>query len=204
MNLFAEGLIIGFLASVPIGPISILIIQRTINRNRFSGFFSGIGAAFSDTFYASIAGFSMVLVLNFIKQHEMLFKTFGSLILIILGLIILFSHPEKYNKKGKFNNNYFKLAVSTFLLTLSNPLIVFMHLAIFSGFQVSLHIDKPLEAAILLPGFLTGAIIWWFTLTGLISIFRKRFNLIFCLWLNRIAGSVILLSVIVTYLIWLL
>lgn len=204
MKLFFEGILIGFLASVPIGPISILIIQRTINRNRLAGFYSGFGAALSDTLYASIAGFSMVLVLNFIKQNEIVFKTSGSVILVLLGIIILFSHPEKFKKEKKYNKNPVQIIGSTFLLTLSNPLIVFMHLAIFSGFQVSLQLGKPLEAVFLLSGFFTGALLWWVTLTGIINFFRAKFNLIFCLWLNRIAGSAIILIVIITYVFWIL
>lgn len=204
MTIFFEGILIGFLASIPIGPVSILIIQRTINRNRLTGFFSGIGAALSDTFYASIAGFSMVLVLNFIREHEFLFKTLGSAILLLLGFIILFSKPKKTEKEKTENSTYLKVIISTFLLTVSNPLIVFMHLAIFSGFQISLQIEKTAEAIFLLSGFLIGAVLWWFILTGLLTVFKKRFSLIFGIWLNRIAGSAIVIMVFVTYLIWFL
>jgi threonine/homoserine/homoserine lactone efflux protein len=201
---FLEGLLIGMLASMPLGPVSILIIQRTVNRNRLTGFFSGAGAAFSDTIYATIAGFSMVLVIGFIRENEMIVRILGSMVLIVMGLIISFSHPERYEQKNTFNKpGYFRSLFSTFLITLTNPAIIFLHLAIFSGFGVALTIEEPYQAFFILLGFLIGAFIWWFTLTGIISLFRKRFSMKICLWFNRIAGSTIVLLVIVSFLVWL-
>lgn len=202
--LFWEGLLIGLLASLPVGPVSILIIQRTVNRSRLTGFFSGIGAAFSDTLYASVAGFSMVLVIGFIRENEMLVRILGSLVLIVMGLLISFSHPERYTQKNKLHRpGYLRSLFGTFLITLSNPAIIFLHLAIFSGFGVALTIEKPIQAFFVLSGFLIGALVWWFTLTGIISLLRKRFSMKICLWFNRIAGSTIVLLVIVSFLVWL-
>ena len=201
---FFEGLLVGLLASMPVGPVSILIIQRTVNRNRWSGFFSGIGAAFSDTLYATIAGFSMVLVISFIRENEMVVRILGSLVLLILGLLIAFSHPEKYAEKNKSGKpGYLRSMAGTFLITLTNPAIIFLHLAVFSGFGIALSIEKPYQAFFVLFGFLMGALTWWFTLSGIISLFRKKFSLKICLWFNRIAGSTIILLVIVSFLIWL-
>jgi len=201
---FLEGLLIGLLASLPVGPVSILVIQRTVNRSRLSGFFTGIGAAFSDTLYASVAGFSMVLVIGFIRENELLVRILGSLVLIVMGLLISFSHPERYAKKNQLSKpGYLRSLIGTFLITLTNPAIIFLHLAIFSGFGIALTIEEPYQAFFVLMGFLIGAFIWWFTLTGIISLFRKRFNMKICLWFNRIAGSTIVLLVIVSFLVWL-
>ncbi|MGD9978486.1 MAG: hypothetical protein AB7S54_11200, partial [Bacteroidales bacterium] len=66
MTLLIKGIIIGLMASIPLGPIGVLCIQRTINKGKISGFFSGLGAATADTIFAAIAGFSLSFIINFI------------------------------------------------------------------------------------------------------------------------------------------
>ena len=64
-NIF-DGLVIGISASIPLGPIGVLVVQRTLNKGHLSGFVSGLGAALSDTIYAVIAGFSLSFIVGFI------------------------------------------------------------------------------------------------------------------------------------------
>ena len=49
-----RGLAIGILVSAPMGPIGVLCIQRTLNKGRWSGFVTGLGASISDLGYAGI------------------------------------------------------------------------------------------------------------------------------------------------------
>ena len=65
-----QGVSVGFMASVPLGPIGVLCIQRTLSRGRLSGFASGLGAATSDLIYAIIAGFSVSMVMEFVQSQE--------------------------------------------------------------------------------------------------------------------------------------
>jgi len=198
-NLLFEGILIGFLASVLLGPTGILVIQRTVNQNQLSGIFSGMGAAVSDTIYAGISGFSVAIIFHFIREYEVLFKTGISIILLLLGVIILFSNPEKYsNKEFKSNKNYFKNFITTFIVAASNPLIMFVHLALFALFGIVLDINNPMGALFILLGFLIGALIWWFSLTGVISKLKKRISKKIFLQFNRIAGSTIILIVLVS------
>ena len=65
-----EGISVGFIASIPLGPIGVLCIQRTLNNGRRSGFASGAGAASSDFVYAVVAGFSISMITDFIDEHR--------------------------------------------------------------------------------------------------------------------------------------
>ena len=49
-----KGFLIGVLASAPMGPVGILTVQRTLNKGRWEGFATGIGASISDILYAII------------------------------------------------------------------------------------------------------------------------------------------------------
>lgn len=196
MYLLLEGVLIGVLASMPLGPVNILVIQRTISRSRKEGFFSGLGVALSDTLYASFAAFSVGFILQFIKEYDLVFRITVSMLLLLLGLFIFFTNPGKNGAAAdNEKSNYLKRFISTFFLTVSNPLIIFLHLALFTSFGIALNVNHPAEAIVVLFGFLAGAITWWFSITGIVSRFRNLFSLKICLWFNRIAGSVIVLLI---------
>lgn len=195
-NYWLTGILIGILATAPLGPVSILVLQRTLNHNRRVGFYSGIGVALSDILYASLSGFGMVLILGIIKQNELWFRIGGAAILLALGVIIFLSHPERYSiKRIKKRTSPTSHMAATFAIAISNPYVVFYHLAIFSGFGIALSIEKPYMAFFILLGFFTGDIFWWFSLTWLIDRFRKRFSLKLLLWVNRLAGAGIVIFV---------
>ena len=72
LDFIFKGMLIGVIASAPMGPVGILCVQRTLNKGRWFGFATGIGAAVSDIIYAAFAGFGMSFVMDFITndQHQ--------------------------------------------------------------------------------------------------------------------------------------
>lgn len=200
LSLFFKGIIIGLAVSVPLGPIGVLIIQRTVNKNRISGFLSGMGASITDVIYAVVAGFSLTYIIDFIRAHELTFQLFGALMVLALGLFIFLKNPvndlKKYKRKG---SSYFQDLLSTFLITFPNPLVVFIFLGIFASSGIVFQIDQPLAAILLIGGVFLGANCWWLTLTGLVSLFRHKFNLRVLWWFNKIAGVVIILLVVISF-----
>ena len=105
MNLsyIVDGLVVGFSASVPLGPIGVLCIQRTLNKGRLSGFISGLGAAMSDTIYAIIAGFSLSFIVGFIETQLLWIQIIGAVILISMGLKIYNTNPAEQLRRQKRN-----------------------------------------------------------------------------------------------------
>ena len=88
MLLIIKGLLVGIIASAPMGPVGILCIQRTLNKGRAYGIVTGAGAALSDIIYALMTGLGMSFVMDFIDQKENLFwlKLAGSLMLLVFGI----------------------------------------------------------------------------------------------------------------------
>jgi len=200
LSLFIKGIVMGLAVSVPLGPIGVLIVQRTLNKNRYSGFFSGMGASISDTLYAILAGFGVSYILDFIKDHVLIFHIIGGLVILLLGVHIFFKNPRqdvnKYRTKG---NSYLQDMVSTFLITFPNPMVVFVFLAVFASSGVVFQLDQPSQAFFMILGVFTGANIWWFSLTSIINAFRHRFNLRVIWWFNKISGGVLMLLVIISF-----
>lgn len=196
LYLFIQGIFIGVLISLPVGPVNIMVIQQTISKSRLEGFFSGLGVAISDTLYAILAGFSVAFILQIIREYGMLFKIIVSLVLAVVGVFILFSKPGKNPQvvpAGK--GSYVKRFISAFLLTAANPLVVFLYMALFTTFGIVLSLSNPVQTIAIMSGFLFGAIAWWFSITGIINRFKDKFTQRVCIAINRITGGSILLII---------
>lgn len=199
LTLITKGILIGLLVSIPLGPIGVLVIQRTVNKSRIAGLLTGLGATLSDTLYAVIAGFSLTFVIDFIRENEILFQTIGSLVLLGMGIHIFFKNPITDLRRNRLRGNtHFKDIVSSFLLTFSNPLSVFVFLAVFASSGVAINIEKPYHAFFVVLGIFTGAFVWWFSLSGFVSLFRHKINLRILWWINKTAGVVVVIFVLVT------
>ena len=70
VDLVFKGMLIGMIASAPMGPVGILCVQRTLNKGRGYGFATGLGAAVSDIIYAGITGFGMAFVMDFVNNDQ--------------------------------------------------------------------------------------------------------------------------------------
>ena len=189
-----KGLIVGFLASIPLGPVGVLCIQRTINKGRTSGVFSGMGAATVDSFYALVAAFGLTFIINFIVEQQFYIQLIGGGVLIFLGVKIFNTNPIRQirrhrRKKNKLIEDYF----SVFLLTLSNPLALFLFVAAFAGIGMVGSDNRSLKSSFIILGVFLGAMIWWFALTFFINLFRKKFRLKQLWWINKIAGLIIII-----------
>ncbi len=189
-----KGLVIGFLASVPLGPVGVLCIQRTINKGRRSGLFSGMGAATVDAFFALVAALGLTFIINFIEEQQFYIQLVGGVILIVLGARIFYANPIKQirrhrRRKNKLIEDYF----SVLFLTLSNPVAIFLFVAAFAGIGIVTSKDSSLKSSFIVVGVFFGAMIWWFALTFFVNLFRKRFRLKQLWWINKIAGIIVVI-----------
>ena len=192
VTILFKGMMIGMLVSAPMGPIGLLCIQRTLNKGRWHGFYTGIGAACSDVFYALLTCLGMGIVVDFIQQHQESLQIAGSLLLMLFGYYIYRSNPSKILTKPKETSNYYQDIVSSFFLTLSNPFIIFFFLALFARFGFIEPEDQLLKMITGLLGIVAGALGWWLLITSLVGKVRSNFN-VRGLWLmNRIVGVVIM------------
>lgn len=194
IELFFRGVIIGLMASIPLGPVGVLCIQRTISKNFRSGFISALGAATADTLFASIAFFALAFITSFMEAHFVLLKILGGLCIIFVGCNIFFSNPVvqiRRNRAGK--SNLWQDFISVFFITLSNFVFILVFVALFATFGLSYEgIPRGNEIA-MITGVFCGCTAWWLILTATVNMFRRRFRPRHLLWINRISGAVIIL-----------
>ncbi|NDV47137.1 LysE family translocator [Paludibacter sp. 221] len=193
LDLIIKGIIIGLCISVPLGPIGMLCVQRTLNRGRKYGIATGLGATTSDLVYTVVMLFFLQFVIGFIEEHRMVFQIIGTVIVIIFGYFIFKSHPSAQphpNERSK--GNIFSDYITAFGLTFSNPLILFVLMALFARFSF-IPENSPLSTYIIgISSILLGAFAWWCLLTYIVSHFRDKLTIRGLRTINIITGCIIM------------
>lgn len=178
------------------GPVGVLCIQRTLNKGRWYGFITGIGACVSDIIYALFTGFGMSFVMNFVgnEHNRFILQISGSVVLLLFGIYCYRSNPTKNmhksnkNQKGTLAHN----GITAFLVTLSNPLIIFLFIFLFAQFAFVVN-DRPFEMTVGYASIILGAMLWWFGLTWLIDKVRGKFDYNGILLINRVVGCIVVI-----------
>jgi threonine/homoserine/homoserine lactone efflux protein len=195
VDLVFKGMLIGMIASAPMGPVGVLCVQRTLNKGRWYGFVTGLGAATSDLIYALLTGFGMSFVMEFIDnpQYKFYLQIFGSILLFCFGYYCYKSDPRKKvhtgkkKQKGTLLHNY----VTAFIVTFSNPLIILLFLATFAQFAFVVP-EHPVEMSLGYLSIIGGALLWWYGLTWLVDRIREFFSLNSIVLINRIIGTIVM------------
>ena len=202
LNFISKGMLIGIIASAPMGPVGVLCVQRTLNKGRWYGFITGIGAAVSDMIYAAITGYGMSYVMDVlsIQQTKMYLQIVGSVMLLLFGLYTYRSDPtKKIHNSGNGKGTLWHNGVTAFLVTFSNPLIIFLFLACYAQFAFVMP-NHPFEMFVGFLSIVFGALLWWYGLTWLIDKIRGKFDANGIKIINQFIGSVVVLCSIIMFL----
>lgn len=195
-QLFLKGLLVGIVASAPMGPVGVLCIQRTMQKGRIYGLVTGAGAALSDIIYALMTGYGMSFVLEFIDNERNLFimKLIGSLMLFIFGIYMFRTDPNKCIRPvSKNKGTVFHNFLTAFFVTLSNPLIIFLFIALFNMFTFIIP-GNLFGQCVGYISIVAGAMLWWLGLTYIINKMKKNFGVTGIKRLNMTIGSVVLVA----------
>lgn len=187
------GILIGILISAPMGPIGMLVIQRTLNKGRTAAFFTGVGASLSDIVYCLLTGLGLSFVTDFIESNQNLLQVIGSLVLIIYAVYLFKNNPSRSLKpQVESATNYWRDFVTGFLFTFSNPLILFFIIGLFARFNFLDTHYRFYHYIIGYTSIIVGAVGWWFLITFFVNKVRAHFN-VRSLWLVNRSIAVILL-----------
>lgn len=193
-----RGLAIGVLISAPMGPVGILCIQRTLDKGRREGLYTGIGAALSDLFYCLLTGFGLSFIEEFLERNQNVIQLVGSAVLIAFGIYLFKKNPSAdIRKNTPVPTSKKKSILGGFLFTFSNPLILFLIIGLFARFNFSLPDIKFYHLIVGYAGIFAGAVGWWYLVTFFVDKVRAHFNLRSMWLINRIIGTIILIFALV-------
>ncbi|HEV7733887.1 MAG TPA: LysE family transporter [Candidatus Binatia bacterium] len=189
---FLQGLAIGVAMSAPMGPVNVLCIRRTLVHGFWPGLAAGLGAATADTLYGVVAAFGVSMVASFLTTHATPLQVGGGVVLCALGLRTLMAAPPQLTT-GPVPTRVLAWGFwSTFLLTLSNPLMLVSLGAIFAAVGLGDEAITTRESIVLCLGVATGAVAWWGSLIAAVDWLRPRIEARGLRWVNVVSGGLLL------------
>jgi threonine/homoserine/homoserine lactone efflux protein len=190
VHLFIEGILIGFVVAVPVGPLGLLCINRALAMGALCGLFSGFGVASADALAAGIAALGITLISAFLLEHQMALRLVGGIFLCYLGYKIYRTRPGAQLPPSNVSG-LFSAYATTFLLTFSNPMTILSFVAIYAGWGVQSLREHYLSAAVLTSGVFAGSALWWVLLFGGMTLFRDAFNARVMAMIHKVSGTII-------------
>ena len=192
LTIFLKGILIGFAMAVPVGPIGIMCIRKTLTDGRLHGLMIGLGTATADLLYACVAAFGLTIVSDAIVTERTWIRLVGGSFLLFLGVRTFRAHPA--DPKALVNSSgLLGSYLSTGFLTLTNPTTIFAFIAVFAALGLGDELSI-VSASTLVIGVFIGSGLWFLFLSSGVIFFRKKLDIIGLRWVNRIAGILIILS----------
>jgi threonine/homoserine/homoserine lactone efflux protein len=184
-----KGMMVGIVIAVPVGPVGVLCIRRTILDGRLAGLFSGLGAATADSFFGIIAGFGLTVISDSLLYYQDWLRIGAAGFLLYVGITALMSEPTARNRSGNDPEGLFGDFASTFVLTITNPVTILSFIAIFGAIGFAGEEATLPHAAMLVAGVWLGSFFWWVGLVAGAGFLRMTFQRQHLVWINRGSGG---------------
>lgn len=186
------GTIIGFSVAAPVGPIALLIMRRSLNEGRLSGFVSGLGAATADLLCGLVAALGVTALTGLIASHHTSLQLVGGIFMIWLGVhAFRAKDPATATKRPLHERNLLLAYVFTFLLTMSNPLTLLGMIGVVAAAGVGGPTYSPADTVALGGGIFLGSAAWWLLLSNLAGWLGRKVGHHVLHVINMIAGVLI-------------
>ncbi|MFH1195356.1 MAG: LysE family transporter [bacterium] len=192
LTIFLKGMVIGFAMAVPVGPIGIMCIRKTLTEGRLRGLIIGLGAATADLLYGCVAAFGLTIISNTLVNQKVWIRLIGGALLLFLGIRTFRAQPTDPKIQIR-NGGILRSYLTTVFLTLTNPLTVFSFIAVFAALGLGNGLSY-FSASALVAGVFIGSASWFLLLSSGVTLFRNKFDSAGLRWVNKIAGILIILS----------
>lgn len=203
---FIKAVLVGIAASVPIGPIAILVIQKTLSKGLKPGFVTALGSTFVDVLFSIIAIFALAFVETFISGNPIPVFVGGGLVVIALGVSMSLSNPFRKVKTSPGRPLPAKMPASASdfftacVMGLSNPgaIVVIFALMAFFGLADDSGSNHDWTCFPVIMGIAAGSASYWLMITMLLNKFRSKFKMQTLIWTNRVMGVIVVVLGIAT------
>jgi threonine/homoserine/homoserine lactone efflux protein len=185
-----RGFILGFTIAAAVGPISLLVIRRTLAEGRVVGLASGLGVATADGTYGAIAAFGLGAITQVLVDARPILGLLGGIFLLWLAWTTARAEPHDPAlvappRRGGLAGAY----LSILGLTMTNPMTILSFGALFAGLGVT--VGDTAGATLLTIGVFLGSCAWWLVLTSIVGVLRRRVTYTWVRRINIASGLVI-------------
>ncbi|HEX3264489.1 MAG TPA: LysE family transporter [Candidatus Limnocylindrales bacterium] len=187
LSLPLRSLLIGFTIAMAVGPITLLVVRRTIEHGGVYGLVSGLGVAAADATYGGVAAFGLAALTTLLVSVHALLGLVGGAVIVLIGLRTIRTRPidpaaeaERPGLVGAF--------ASIYALTMTNPLTIVLYAGVFAAIGLGVG-GGFLDAAVATAAILLGSGLWWVVLCAVVAWVRGRVSATALLWVNRVSGA---------------
>ncbi len=183
-GLFAQSLWIGLSIAAPVGPIGLLVIQRTLRHGAGVGLATGLGAAMADAVYGAVGAFGVSALIQALQGARVPLALFGGAFLLLLAWRTWTATVPSASAAVNSGPGLLASFAGTFVLTLSNPATVLSFIAIFGAVLGGMG-GAATSPWWMVTGVLAGSALWWLLLCAAVSSLRSRFDARAQRWVGR-------------------
>ena len=183
-----RGLILGFTIAMAVGPITLLVIRRTIEHGGIYGFASGVGVAAADATYAGIAAFGLTVITSFLLSWHAILGVLGGAVIAFVGARTILAPPAEAAPADVERPGLAGATLSIYGLTMTNPLTIVLYAGVFASIGLAAGASF-VDAGVLTLAVLAGSTLWWVVLVPVVAWTRSRLSPRILLWVNRISGA---------------
>ncbi len=153
------------MVAIPIGPVGLLLIQRSLKIGSLAGLASGLGAALADGLFGLLAALGLAALIDQLEAYRHFIRPLGSIVLMIVGIYFQFQEPPSLEAEEvlsvRYLHHYLWDSLSTFFLTLLNPMTIIAFAALFAGSDLIPEDPKKIQFAEVALGVFSGSLLWW-------------------------------------------
>lgn len=191
MSYLLRGVLIGIVFGVPGGAIGVLAVRRTFNYGRRAGLLTGLGSSLADSFHACVGVFGITLFSDFIAKYETIIGMTGGSLILFMGFRLLFG-KQKIQPQKKRAAESAGMCLSSFLIGITNPAMVFLFLVAFSYFDVPVG-ATAVQRGLVVCGVFLGTCVWWGLIATVVPIVQRKAVRFKICYMNKISGALLCL-----------
>jgi len=187
LPLLLQAAVIGFAIAVPLGPIGLMCVERTLAKGFWAGFSTGFGVSLADAIWCAVVAFGAVWISDSLNSHQHSLRIAGGVVIAGLGLRTLLQGAKAPRPlRSSLSGGAF---VSAFGITLLNPMTFITFAAIFAGLGAAEPNRVEAGGGMVVAGIFIGSLTWWTSLSLGVSWLPHQLRPSTVLWMNRIAGA---------------
>jgi threonine/homoserine/homoserine lactone efflux protein len=188
-----KAFVVGFAASIPVGPVAILVVQKTLSKGNFAGFITGLGASVVDTIFAVVAVFALAATQKFLSEHQVVILLVGGAILMGVGLNMALKDPFRRMRSDGTSRASAADFLQALFMTMTNPGAIFVMFALFAFFGITEDSPSSWRVAPIILSVASGSVTYWFLLSWSLGRFRNKFTMSTLLWVSRVTGALVVI-----------
>lgn len=169
------GLLLGYGAAVPIGPMNLEMIRRNLSLGTKAGMFFGLGACLVDFTFILLVGLGALVIL----ENDMVMRIiglFGAFILFWFGWKSLKAHPSSKDEEGRVAKRaYWRHTLDSYMLTMISPFTIIFWVSV-SSQAAFLMSSSPHAFFWVAPSVLLATMSWIVGLNVVLSFTRHKIS----------------------------